>query len=340
MLKKYLFLFFFLYAPVAVAQTLVADGVQVRDLALDRRSDTVSLSLVLDVSSLKIKGARSLALTPVLKAPGQTLDLPSVEIMGGKQYIYYMRNKNNGATEVHRRNSGVLQQIPYTASFPHEPWMDNAAVYLSAVRRHCCKGSAAGETLLAQAAFAAPAPDRLAADAARIRSVKGTAYVDFPVNRWEVKENFRNNASELYKIFRTIEEIRASQDYAILAIRLTGYASVESSWLMNAKLAKKRSEALKEYICEHLSIPQDIVHVRSVAEDWEGLRDFVQKSYLFRKDDLLSLIDSDIVPDHKEMILKMDFPAQYRILERDCFPLLRRTQYEIEYQIKTLQNEN
>lgn len=341
-------LFFILCTVDTAAQPVAGRNVSVSDIVVEKQSDTLSVRLMLNVSSLKLKGAQSLALTPILRSAGHSLELPSVEIMGGKQYIYFLRNKKTGSTEVHRRNANALQFIPYTASFPYEPWMEKALLYLSESRRRCCTALASHETLLAAPAPARERPGKAFSPVyaylkpeysrnagAKIRSVKGHAYISFPVNRWEVLDNYGNNASELYKIYRTIENTRSSEDYGITAIRLTGFASPESSWAHNAKLAKNRTEALKQYLCEHLSFSPELIHTYHVAEDWAGLREYVKNSSLSRKEEILSLIDSDFLPDTKEFILKRDYPVQYRILVQECFPLLRHTDYEIEYQVRT-----
>lgn len=356
MWKRIILLLCSLHALGAAAQSIAGGSAQVSDIVVEKQSDTVTVRLILDVSSLKIKGAGTLALTPVLKAPDHSLELPSVEIMGGKQYIYYLRNRKTGTTEVYRRHPKDKQFIPYRASFMYEDWMENALLYMSDSRRQCCTELISHETLLAELpdlgpeipapqmktefvpifAYITPAYSDNAG--VKVRSLKGNAYVGFPVNRWDILENYRNNASELNKIYQTIENTRSSEDYSIKSIYLTGFASPESSWANNERLARNRTEALKGYISQKLSISPEIIHVNYVAEDWAGLREFVQNSSLARKDDIISLIDGNQDPDVKEAILKRDYPSQYRILLQECFPLLRHTDYEIEYQIKTYQD--
>lgn len=356
MWKRYILLLCSLYALGASAQSIADGGARVTDIAVDKQAETVSVSLMLDVSSLRIKGSGILALTPILKGPGHSLELPSVEIMGGKQYIYYLRNKKTGSTEIYRRQPNDKQFIPYKASFPYESWMDNALLYMADSRKGCCTTLISHETLLsdhlALGPQMPPSPEKKAftpkytyvtpeySDNAgvKIRSLKGNAYIGFPVNRWEILDNFRNNTSELYKIYQTIEQARSSDDYQIKAIYLTGFASPESSWTHNEMLARNRTEALKSYLSRRLSISPVIIHTDYVAEDWAGLRAFVENSYIARKDDILSLIDSRLDPDTKEAILKRDYPSQYNYLVQECFPLLRHTDYVIEYQVKNYQD--
>lgn len=343
MWKRFIPLLCLFCAFGATARPASGGSVLVTDVAMERQSDTVSVSMILDVSSLDVKKARSVAFTPVMKAPGHTKELPSVEVMGGKMYVYYLRNKNTGTTKIYRRNTGAEQHIPYKVSFPYESWMDNALLYLTDSRRKCCSKVVSEETMLIKAAqkrefipvHAYLTPERSPESGAKLRSVSGVSYIDFPSARWEIRENYKDNATELYKIYRSIEQLRSSEDYSVTSIHLTGYASPESSWASNARLAKKRSEALKYYLCSQLSLSPEMVSVSYVAEDWDGLREYVRSSSLSRKEDILLLIDSDFFPDTKEAILRKEFPAQFRTLMNDCFPLLRRTKYEIAYQVKT-----
>lgn len=63
--------------------------------------------------------------------------------------------------------------------------------------------------------------------AAKINTIEGSAYIDFPVNRTEIHENYRNNPAELRKILATIDAVRADADTRILSVTIKGYASPE-----------------------------------------------------------------------------------------------------------------
>ena len=127
-----------LCAVDAADQTQARKKIDIQDAKVEKQADSVCVSMSIDISSLKIKGASSLILTPIFKSPQDSLELPSVEIMGKKLHIYYLRNKISGTTEVYRRDGNSDQIIPYTTRFPYEPWMDNAMLYMSDSRRKCC----------------------------------------------------------------------------------------------------------------------------------------------------------------------------------------------------------
>lgn len=62
---------------------------------------------------------------------------------------------------------------------------------------------------------------------AKILTVEGSAYIDFPVNRTEIHDTYRNNQAELRKILATIDAVKADADTRIIGVKIKGYASPE-----------------------------------------------------------------------------------------------------------------
>ena len=335
-----------------------------------REGDSVKVSMVFDLSPLRIKGATSLVLTPFLQAADRIKELPSVEVMSRSRYLHYLRSREDAGRQVFLRFNGAPQQISYEASFAYEEWMDAASLYLSDSRHRCCRFLMHGErTWLSESGLAAVAPpapvappDPLPEPApvpvperevvfelryahlipelspehlAKTRSVSGSALVGFGVNRWDVREDYGMNVIELDKIRRSIDSVRFTPDVTLLAIRLKGFASPESSWSHNALLAKNRTLALKRYISERFGLPESMIHTDYEPEDWAGLRRYVAQSHLPHRSQLLEIIDSDLHPDRKEERIRSLYPAEYRILYTDCYPSLRHTEYQVDYRIKS-----
>lgn len=70
-------------------------------------------------------------------------------------------------------------------------------------------------------------------------------------------------------------------------------------------------------------------------EDWEGLREAVDRSNLDHRDAILELIDADIEPDAKEARIKREYPADYKFMLQNFYPPLRHTNYKVSYVIRT-----
>ena len=70
-------------------------------------------------------------------------------------------------------------------------------------------------------------------------------------------------------------------------------------------------------------------------EDWKGLRQYVEKSNLVHRSEILGMIDSRLDPDAKEAKIKRTYPEEYRFLLQNCYPALRHTDYRIDYTIRS-----
>ncbi len=80
----------------------------------------------------------------------------------------------------------------------------------------------------------------------------------------------------------------------------------------------------------------EVLRSASVAEDWDGLRRWVEQSSIDNRDALLDIIAlSDITPDAREWKIKSKYPAQYRYLLENVYPALRHSDYTIDYVVSS-----
>lgn len=173
------------------------------------------------------------------------------------------------------------------------------------------------------------------AAAPKIRHLDKRAYIDFPVNRIELRADYRRNPAQLDSIITTINALKADMNLQVMAINIHGFASPEGSYQHNDYLAKNRARALTEYVRKMVELPDSIFTVSSTAEDWDGLRAYIQASDLEKKELLLAIAqDETLSPDARDAKLKKQYPAQYRSLLTNCYPALRHSDYHITYKIK------
>ena len=174
-----------------------------------------------------------------------------------------------------------------------------------------------------------------AAATVKTRELAGRAFIDFPVNMTNLYPNYRNNPVELAKIIATIDSVRSDKDVTVKRITIKGWASPESPWENNTRLAKGRTATLKQYVMNLYNFPDDFIETDYYPEDWFGLRDFVESSNLPHRAEILALIDDDsIEPDPKEDKLKKTYPDEYKFLLTTVYPGLRHSDYKIEYTIR------
>ena len=173
------------------------------------------------------------------------------------------------------------------------------------------------------------------AAAPKIRHLDKRAYIDFPVNRIELRADYRRNPAQLDSIITTIKALKADKNLQVMAINIHGFASPEGSYKHNDYLAKNRARTLTEYVHKMVELPDSIFTVSSTAEDWDGLREYIKQSDLEKKEQLLAIAqDESLTPDARDAKMKKQYPAQYRTLLTLCYPALRHSDYHITYKIK------
>ena len=192
------------------------------------------------------------------------------------------------------------------------------------------------------------------------RTLTGRAFLDFPVNEIVINPSYRRNPQEIERICATIDSALFDRTMQVTRISLHGYASPESSYSNNTRLAKGRTAALKEYMCKRYNISADLFDTTFTPEDWQNLRGFILNANRRRtkgdiwyenasiletpmapvevmenRDELLRIIDLSIDPDEKETRLKLvDNGKPYRWLLEHVYPGLRHTDYIIEYVVR------
>jgi len=165
----------------------------------------------------------------------------------------------------------------------------------------------------------------------RSENLSGVANVQFAVNSTDIDLKNQNNVIELRSIVEKLDSIRGDLGMEIVSVEFTGYASPEGPYAANSRLAAARTAALRNYVQKECNLPDNVVSVNSVAEDWSGLRKAVAASALPDKDVLLEIIDSPSEPDAKESALRRH-TASWAYIRKNILPELRRTLFRIDYE--------
>ncbi len=327
----------------ATAQTAVP-GVSVSDMRMERNGRYLAVDMLLDLKGLKVAGNRAVLLTPRLVNGSDSIDLPSVGVYGRRRYYHYVRNGESmltGSDELSYKAADKPATIEYSKVLPYEEWMNGAALKLGRSDYGCCNsllaeqaGVLGGYAEAAEPAMPALVYVRPQAEAVKSRSLEGSAYIDFPVNKTYISPDYRRNRAELGKIQATIDSVRSDRDVTITRVWLKGYASPEGSYDGNTRLAKGRTQSLKDYIGRLYRFSDGVIATDYEPEDWAGLRRYVEQSGLEHRSEILAIIDSDREPDNKEWKLKSTYPEEYRFLLQECYPALRHTDYRIAYNIR------
>ena len=313
------------------------------NVTLSKNGAFMLIEMDIDLTQVEVTSNEALLLTPQLVKEDQTKDLPAIGIYGRKRYFYYNRNRllpSEASGEITIKASQKPDTQHYRTLVDYEPWMDGAQLQLRTETYGCCQEVLAdGSMVLASYNEPKFVPQYVyvqpEAEVVKTRSLSGSAFIDFPVSRTEIKPDYRNNRVELAKIRATIDSVRNDADIRITALSIKGYASPEGSYANNKRLASGRTQSLKEYVAGLYHFNDTLISTSYEAEDWAGLRKYVEQSSLPHRQEILDLIDSDREPDNKEYRIKKEYPEDYAVLLRDCYPVLRHSDYRVEYIIRS-----
>lgn len=323
------------------------------DVTVDESARKLHIGIDVDINRCKVGSERELIFTPMLFAAGGTdsLALDPVVIAGRNRWYHYMRD---GILDVPGNNifrAGRPVHAKVSETLDLEPWMQHSTVEMRVEKANCCDkalivpgDTPAQNVLLAEINTARPAliPDFVFAppvDAAPvIRSIEGSAFITFVVNRTELKPDYMVNRREIAKIINSIDYVRNDSDATITRVHIKGFASPEGPYANNVRLAQGRTETLRRYVRDLYSFPDTTITSSYEPEDWQGLRKYIADSMQFsiaHRPEILEVIDSPLAPDDKDRTLKKRFPADYTVILKQIYPWLRHSDYKVTYAIKT-----
>lgn len=332
------------------AQTVLTSGARVDNVRIDRGENDLFITISFNVDDVEVESSRSVVFTPVFYNEEHSKELPAVKVLGKKRYIKYLRDNKGRNKDVNAKVVRHVDQLGrtmnYQTSFPYQEWMKKATLRIDEDVCGCSNvvlgsdykevGTTDFEPPVFTPSYVYIRPQ---VEAIKQRNESGSAYLNFPVNKTEINPTFGNNAFELARINKAIHLVKDDPDVEIKEISIKGFASPDGSYKNNERLAKGRTESLKNYVQEQMRFKKQLLTTNHEAEDWAGLRKYVAASSMKNRKGILSLIDSRMEPDAKEKKIKSAYPEAYRHLLDNCYPSLRRTDYVIKYTVKAFDVE-
>lgn len=343
-MKKILFYFSILFSVLAhdLRAEIAPGAVTFDNFECTRIGRKVFVSMDVCLKDLRLKSEEELVFTPVIYAHSESREFPEFRVTGRNRYYRHLRNNDTLSLHTLHRY-GSEDTIHYEASVPYAPWMETSRVAVLDNRCGCpCRVSSGERTNdLAAVSLRDPVfePDYVYIEPQAkevVREAGGTAYIDFVVNRTEIREDYRHNSRELSKIIATVDSIRTDPDVRITSLTVKGFASPEGSYAANTRLARERTEALKDYLKARYAFPASVMQTASEPEDWEGFRRLLSQTRLQHRDAILAIIaDSTLAPDPKERLIRSRYPDDYRFILSHIYPALRHSDYTVRYKIRS-----
>lgn len=330
-------------AVAATAQGFGAAAQSYTDVNVTRDGSLLRVDFRLDTRDMDFGSNREVTLMPIVSDGTSRAELPAVIVAGRNRYIQNERH------DIPAPGSGISmirkgESLAYSVTTPWQEWMERSALYVDADECNCGFSHTdlpdtqlatldfAPREFVAEYVFVTPA-----AEAVKTRDLAGSAFIDFPVNKTTLLPDYRRNPQELAKIRSTIDAVKNDADSHITGVTICGYASPEGSYEANERLAAGRAATLADYVSSLYTFPKSMMHTSSVAEDWAGLRKWVEDSDIANRDAILAIIDSPdyTTPDAREWKLKSTYPEQYKYLLANVYPSLRHSDYTVDYTVRS-----
>lgn len=305
------------------------------------------VSLDLDFSNLEVGKNQQVVFTPVIMSAdgSQYAAFDKVVVNGRNTSIIQERKRKKSAADVAAcitRDNGSRQSYSYTGSVPYQTWMENSKLYINEDVCGCGDLESQESEEVAEfhnepVSFTETVVEMMVppVEESKRREEKGSAYIDFIVNRYNIDPDYMNNRQEINKILSTINLVKDDRNVEITNIDIHGYASPEGAYSHNAFLAEERTKSLTNYVKSLYTLPASIFSQQSTPENWEGLKKLVEASHIENRDAILAIInDNNIDPDAKDRMIKSQFPQTYAFMLSEWYPMLRRSDYTISYVVR------
>lgn len=343
----------------AAGQTLSDGQTVARNVVLTPQGQWMQLSMDLCLDDLRLSHSKSVVVHPVLVSLDGTRQsaFEPLVIDSRAQHVLYERGivgeTYAGVRHVARR-SGKPQTEAYHSAVRFEPWMQEAyelrlgedlcacgdlseLAYVPALRRDVPPNPLD----LIALSDAEPSPLKPA------RNLHGTAFINFVVDRWEMKPDYMDNRRELRKITDTLNIMVADRNITVDRIKIHGWASPESPYEHNRMLATNRAQSLTDYIQSFYRLPDEVfARAEATPENWIGLLealDTIPASVLPHKAEFRQVAQKVLADvargvttqaDRDELGLKARYRSEYDYLLKTVYPHLRRSDYEITFRVR------
>lgn len=156
------------------------------------------------------------------------------------------------------------------------------------------------------------------------------ALIDFHQGSSQVDTSLGDNASELRRVRKCIDDIVARDGLELDSLVIVASCSPEGSYANNRRLSAARSQAVKDYIRDF--VPEDwrdSLVASELPENWEQLEKLVANDTVLgeaSRKRILAEISADEDPDAVEA--RISRFAEYRYLREKVYPKLRSVSFD------------
>ena len=176
----------------------------------------------------------------------------------------------------------------------------------------------------------------------KVREGKGTANMQFVINRYEIKMDLANNRRELTAMLDSIRPILQDSLATLTSLSIYGMASADGSLPFNTTLSYNRANSAKNWLVGELGMTpaqQRIIEVGSRPEGWAPVLAAMEADNHPGADDIRAILDkyaayNDDVAERYIRKSKWWPDIREKYLQKD-----RKVDYTYTYKIKSFTND-
>lgn len=157
------------------------------------------------------------------------------------------------------------------------------------------------------------------------------AFIDFAHGCSEIDTLMRDNASELMRVRKCIDDVLSRDEYELDSLVILASCSPEGSFTLNSELSAARSHSVCEYIEKY--VPEqwkDSLKTSSLPENWDQFLLLVENDTLLGRESrrhITALVKKmEGGPDNVER--QLSSMQEYRYLREKIYPKLRNVRFD------------
>lgn len=309
-----------------MAQARSYEGsITVNSVRLEQLGDSLYIDMDIVLNGVKVKSTRGVELMPQLVSGENSYRFPKVVLKGRDEYLVYERTLSLMSAEekanydrpyaVERINKITNKTIRYRYTLPYESWMTDARLDMQRDECSC------GETLLMKVEPVAdkvtleyiPEPYTVVPNMAFIRpiveeikrrDIQVESFLDFEVNKVDIRPEYMNNPQEMAKIRRMIDDLKSDPSIDVKSLDIIGYASPEGSLANNKRLSEGRAMALRDYLVSRYDFRRNQYQTIFGGENWDGLVKVLEAGDMDYRNEVLAIIDNYPLETERKAKLK------------------------------------
>ena len=156
------------------------------------------------------------------------------------------------------------------------------------------------------------------------------ALIDFRQGSAEVDSTLGDNASELLRVRRCIDDVQGREDLELDSLVIVASCSPEGTWNSNKRLSAARSKAVMKYIKEFVPDQwRDSLRTSELPENWSQLELLVSNDTVLEvgsRRRILEVIRD--MKDEDEAERQLSLMTDYRYLREKIYPQLRSVRFD------------